>query len=84
MSVLWNDELSPDSGPYFTDGSPAMLALESMVDRVGLANVLYALSIIAQHKADHVEENWQDRAVARVWQLEARRLHRTARQVETD
>jgi ABC-type uncharacterized transport system substrate-binding protein len=29
--------------PYFEEGSEAMIALEAMVDRVGLANVLYAL-----------------------------------------
>ena len=32
--------------PYFAEGTEAMVALEAMVDRVGVANVLYALQHI--------------------------------------
>ena len=44
-----------------------MIALEAMVDRVGVANVLYALQHICNAKADHVLANWQDGGAAREW-----------------
>ena len=42
-------------GPYFAEGTPAMVELESMVDKVGLSNVLYALAHIAFMKAEHLQ-----------------------------
>ena len=53
--------------PYFCEGSEAMVQLETMVDRVGINNVLYALAHICNAKADHLTENWQDTAMAKVW-----------------
>ena len=56
-----------------------MLELESMVDRVGLANVLYALAHIASAKSEHIETNWQDKLAATQWSRAARRLDTAAR-----
>jgi hypothetical protein len=52
---------------YFEDGSDAMNRLEAMIDKVGTANVAYAVARICALKASHLEENWQDRATAEVW-----------------
>ena len=38
------------SQPFFAENSPAMLELESMVDRVGIRNVLYALAKICDER----------------------------------
>jgi hypothetical protein len=59
------------------DGSPSFIALEALVDRVGLRNVIYALSLIASHKADHIRANWQDEALAKLWEHDAKILDRT-------
>ena len=67
--------------PIFAEGSEAMVRLESYVDHVGLANVLWALESICDAKAQHIEENWQDKALARAWQLEARRCGAMAKAV---
>ena len=40
--------------PYFSEGSDAMLALDAMVERVGVRNVLYALGYICTTKAKHI------------------------------
>ena len=61
-------------GPYFAEGTPAMVELEGMVDKVGLSNVLYALAHIAFMKAEHLQSNWQDKAGAKAWQGDARKL----------
>ena len=53
--------------PYFAEGTEAMVALEAMVDRVGVANVLYALQHICNAKADHVLANWQDEEAEGKW-----------------
>jgi hypothetical protein len=66
--------------PYFAEGTPAMIDLEAMVDRVGALNVLYALQLIAFSKAAHLRANWQDyaaswpgwEAAAKDWTLTAR------------
>jgi hypothetical protein len=68
--------------PFFAEGTPAMMALEDMVDRVGLANVLYALASICNAKANHIEEGWQDQITAKAWVRDARKLDRWAAQVE--
>jgi len=60
--------------PYFSEGSEAMLALEAMVDKVGLANVLYALAHISNAKAEHLQTNWQDASGAQWWEQRARKL----------
>jgi hypothetical protein len=52
-------------------------ALETMVDKFGLATVLNGLSCICSATADHVETNWQDKGrkpsidVGRVRKLKA-------------
>ena len=53
--------------PYFAEGTEAMLALEAMIDKVGIANVLYALAHICGAKSEHVATNWQDTIGAKVW-----------------
>ena len=42
--------------------------LEQIVDRVGLTEVLAILSEICSAKASHVEENWQDKVLAKRWE----------------
>jgi hypothetical protein len=64
--------------PYFAEGTPAMLELEAMVDKVGLANVLYALGHICRMKADHIQINWQDSQLAKDWGDAANKLDRLA------
>jgi hypothetical protein len=68
--------------PFFAEGSPAMMALEDMVDRVGLANVLYALEYVCDAKGNHIEYDWQDRATAKAWFRNAKKFRRWAGQVE--
>jgi hypothetical protein len=60
--------------PYLAKGGEAMLALEVMVDKVGLRNVIFALACIAEDKAEHVRSNWQDHALAKKWENDARKL----------
>jgi hypothetical protein len=56
------------------DGAPEFVVLETLVDRVGLRNVLYALALIARHKAEHIRSNWQDEALANLWEHDAKIL----------
>jgi hypothetical protein len=69
--------------PYFAEGTEAMLQLEAMVDRVGMANVLYALAHIAWAKADHIETNWQDKALAYLWRVGGHKLDKFAARSNT-
>ena len=66
------------SQPYFCEGSEAMVLLEGMVDKVGIANVLYALEHICGAKASHIAENWQDASTAQWWEQRANRLGKVA------
>lgn len=38
--------------------------LEGLIDKHGLANVINGLACICSGKADHIESNWQDQALA--------------------
>ncbi len=58
--------------------SETMLALEALVDNVGMRNVVYALGQIAGAKADHIRPDGQDTGLARMWQNNANKLDRCA------
>jgi hypothetical protein len=59
---------------YLCENSEAMLALEAMVDRAGLRNVLFALEYICHAKGNHLEEAWQDVSSATVWWSNGRKI----------
>lgn len=42
-------------------------ALEALIDRTSLHQVLFALSGICHEKAEHIRSNWQDPPTATVW-----------------
>lgn len=55
------------SKPFFADGTPAMVELEKMIDKVGIRNVLFAMGRICVCKEDHIRANWQDDRLANQW-----------------
>ena len=72
----------PEQQPYFAEGSEALLALEGMVDRVGLRNLVYALSHICDARAVHIAETWQDVSRAKAWARDAAMLDNLAGRLE--
>lgn len=72
------ESLRNPNGPYFAENTPAMLALEAMVDVVGIANIFYALEHICDAKAEHLDHNWQDNINAKAWQRQANRCRKAA------
>jgi hypothetical protein len=48
--------------------------LESCIDKHSLADVVIALAVIAEEKATHIEDNWQDRELAKSWQRDSDKL----------
>jgi hypothetical protein len=56
-------------------------SLEGMIDQYGLKKVLSMMSDICAEKADHIRSNWQDAALARQWENEARKLDTAASKV---
>jgi hypothetical protein len=70
------------SRAYFAQGSPASLELEATLDRVGLVNVLRALSNIANAKAVYVAEHWQDCSRAKQWASDAAQVDTLADTLE--
>jgi hypothetical protein len=57
-------------------------ALEAIVDKFGLAAVIFGLACICSGKADHVETNWQDKRLAKVWERTCVRLIHEADRVK--
>ncbi len=56
--------------------------LETLIDRHSLGAVLENMSSICYEKADHIRSNWQDEALATVWDRMARRIATQARAAE--
>jgi hypothetical protein len=56
-------------------------ALEALIDRHSLADVLLDLAFIAAAKADHIRENWQDSVTAKNWDKAARICDKAAAKV---
>ncbi len=52
--------------------------LEMMIDKCGLSKVLFFIAEICHEKADHVETNWQDKALAKEWSKDAKTVERIA------
>lgn len=51
--------------------------LEKLVDDNGLQAVIGALSQICFEKAEHIQENWQDSGLAKLWEKNAKVLDTT-------
>lgn len=72
------ETLRNPNGPYFAEGTPAFVALETMVDTAGLRNVMYALLSICDAKVDHLRANYQDVATASLWQHASAKICKAA------
>lgn len=59
-----------------TDGEK--LALEALIDAVGLHSVLNAVAVTCNEKAEHVRSNWQDNVLALRWDRAGLRVGRVA------
>lgn len=49
--------------------------LEQMIDEKGLPAIVGMLLDICDQKASHVEENWQDKNLAKQWQKKSNILY---------
>lgn len=56
-------------------------ALEKLIDRHGLGWVVNTMSEISYEKANHIEEAWQDKHLARVWTKNGSMLDKLASRV---
>jgi hypothetical protein len=50
--------------------------LEGLVDKHGLQNIVDSLMDICFAKSEHVLSNWQDKALARAWEHNAKQFGR--------
>lgn len=50
------------------------VALEALVDRFTLAEVLAGLARVSAEKACHLESNWQDSRSAKIWERACHKL----------
>jgi hypothetical protein len=50
------------------------MELEAFVDAHGLECVLNRLASVCREKAEHVETNWQDARLARIWNSAANKI----------
>jgi hypothetical protein len=58
--------------------------LEAMVDKHGLTHVLVGLSLVCSEKAEHIRINWQDKALAKDWDADAKTIDKALRYVRSD
>jgi hypothetical protein len=58
--------------------------IEELVDKKGLGYVLEELGNVCDMKADHIQENWQDPQLARVWRRAAKILEAVAEKIDRD
>jgi len=50
--------------------------IETLIDIYSLSEVIEALSDICMEKAEHVETNWQDHTLAKIWRKDGLRLNK--------
>jgi hypothetical protein len=56
--------------------------LESLIDRNSLATVLQAMSEICYEKEEHIEANWQDKNLSKIWASAGTRIERVLKAVD--
>ena len=56
-------------------------ALETLVDKHSVYDVLEALTDVMGEKAEHIRANWQDIPLALEWERDARKLTRALNQL---
>ena len=56
--------------------------LEHMIDQTSVQDVLNYMADICHEKADHLRNNWQDPATAKVWSRAGRMLYSLAAKME--
>lgn len=54
-------------------------ALEILINKTSLAEVLEAIGDICGEKANHIRENWQDEPMAKAWEKAGRVLYGSLR-----
>ena len=75
--------LRSQTGAYFAPGTPAMLALESMMDSVGVRNVLHALAHLCARQAGAAAALDSPERL-KSWRLRESLLESLARDVSAD
>lgn len=53
-------------------------AIEAMIDKTSVHELLQAIAQICYAKADHIRDNWQDEVTAKCWERDAHRVERAA------
>jgi hypothetical protein len=61
--------------------SGELLALEALIDKLGLVEVLSQISEICHAKAEHIAENWQDVNLAKTWTKAAMQIETLSKKV---
>lgn len=56
-------------------------ALEAMIDKFSLANVVGALALVCLDKAEHLRGNWQDETSAKSWDRASRILETACKKI---
>jgi len=56
-------------------------AIEDMIDKNGLIELLEDIATICDLKAEHLREAWQDTVSAKTWERAATNIHRAAQTV---
>jgi len=49
--------------------------IETLVDKIGASGVLDVLAVVCWSKAQHIEENWQDKETAKTWGRDANKVY---------
>lgn len=58
-------------------------ALEALIDKHGLLDVVTGLELVCMDKANHIRLNWQDNGLARVWRAAEKKFQTLAYWVES-
>lgn len=57
--------------------------LEMLIDKHGLLHILTGLDCICTEKSLHIQENWQDKALAKSWDRASNAIYTAMKKIET-
>lgn len=66
----------------FDDGRTADDYVESLIDKIGLHNVMYAVAAVCGSKEVHLLTNWQDYEGASVWAYAKKEIEKLGRKLD--
>lgn len=73
----------PDDGTAQRRGCKMEKQVERLIDAMGVDQLLHTIALVCSDKAEYIRANWQDNALAQLWDKKASQVTNLANKVQS-